>query len=80
MTHAITYDIFELAKDLKKSKISEDAIDAIVKFEKAKDEAILNNLVTKQDLRELELRIGLKLLAITVIIPTILKILEHFKI
>ena len=80
MTHSVAYDIFELAKDLKKSKISEDAIDAIVKFEKAKDEALLNNLVTKQDLRELELRIGLKLLAITVIIPTILKILEHFKI
>lgn len=56
MSHAITYDIFELAKDLKKSKIPDDAIDALIKFEKAKDESLLSNLATKQDLKyEIEL-------------------------
>ena len=54
MTHATTYDIFELAKDLKKSKIPEEAIDALIKFEKAKDEATLNTLATKLDIKILD--------------------------
>jgi len=47
----IAYDIFELAKDLKKAGINEAAADAIVKFEKAKDDNINNNLITKEDLK-----------------------------
>lgn len=50
MTHATTYDIFELAKDLKKAGVKDNIIEAQIKFEKAKDEAILNTLVTKKDL------------------------------
>lgn len=46
-----TYDIFELAKDLKKAGVNDAVIDAQVKFEKAKDEAMLNTLVTKQDFK-----------------------------
>lgn len=47
-----TYDIFELAKDLKKAGVNDAVIDAQVKFEKAKDEAMLNTLATKNDLRQ----------------------------
>jgi hypothetical protein len=46
-----TYDIFELAKDLKKAGVKDAVIDAQVKFEKSKDEAMLNTLVTKQVLK-----------------------------
>jgi len=49
MTHT-TYDIFELAKDLKKAGVNDDAINAQVKFEKAKDENFNNTLATKKDL------------------------------
>jgi len=96
MSHTIiTYDIFQLAKDLKKSKIPDDAIDALIKFEKAKDEAMLDTLATKhdieliqKDLKALESKLDSKIerqsyktiLALVVLIPTILKILEHFKI
>lgn len=61
MNTTITYDIFELAKDLKKAGINEAATDAIVKFEKTKDEAHLNTLATKKDLNDLEIRIELKI-------------------
>jgi hypothetical protein len=50
MNHTITYDIFELAKDLEKAGIAKEGIEAIVKFEKAKDEANLNALATKDDI------------------------------
>ena len=81
MTHATTYDIFELAKDLKKSKIPEEAIDALIKFEKAKDEGMLDTLVTKQDFKK-DLSIVKRdiILTLVVLIPTVLKILEHLKI
>jgi hypothetical protein len=46
----ITYDIFQLSKDLKKANISDDAIDAIVKFEKSKEENNDYKLATKVDL------------------------------
>ncbi len=77
----ITYDIFQLAKDLKKSKIPEEAIDALIKFEKAKDEGMLDTLVTKQDFKK-DLSIVKRdiILTLVVLIPTILKILEHLKI
>lgn len=45
-----TYDIFELAKDLKKAGVNDDVIEAQVKFEKSKDEAMLNTLATKHDI------------------------------
>ena len=48
-----TYDIFELAEDLKKANINDEAIKAIVKFEKAKDETMLNALATKDDIKTL---------------------------
>lgn len=51
MRSTITYSIFELAKDLKAAGINEAATDAIVKFEKAKDDAINDILVTKSDLK-----------------------------
>jgi hypothetical protein len=54
MNTTITYDIFELAKDLKKAGINEAATDAIVKFEKTKNEAYLNTLVTKKDSNDLK--------------------------
>ena len=50
MTCSTTYDIFELAKDLKKAKVSQEEIDAFVKFEKTKDEVVANTLATKKDL------------------------------
>lgn len=54
MTHSIAYDIFELAKDLKEANVSEKEINAFVKFEKAKDEHLLNNLSTKKDIEDLK--------------------------
>lgn len=54
MTHSIAYDIFELAKDLKEANVSEKEINAFVKFEKAKDEHLLNNLATKKDIEDLK--------------------------
>ncbi len=54
MTHSIAYDIFELAKDLKEANVSEKKINAFVKFEKAKDEHLLNNLATKKDIEDLK--------------------------
>jgi hypothetical protein len=54
MNTTTTYDIFELAKDLKKAGINEAATDAIVKFEKTKNEAYLNTLVTKKDSNDLK--------------------------
>ncbi len=92
MSHTIiTYDIFQLAKDLKKSKIPDEAIDALIKFEKAKDEAMLDTLATKHDIEllqkdlkaidsKIERQSYKTTLALIVLIPTILKILEHFKI
>lgn len=54
MTHSVAYDIFELAKDLKEANVSEKQIDALIKFEKAKDEHLLNNLATKKDIEDLK--------------------------
>ena len=84
MNHTITYDIFELAKDLEKAGIAKEGIEAIVKFEKAKDEANLNALATKDDILLIRKDMAIVkrdiILALVVLIPTILKILEHFKI
>ena len=55
MTHSIAYDIFDLAKDLKEANVSEKEIDALIKFEKAKDEHLLNNLATKKDIEDLKI-------------------------
>ena len=54
MTHYVAYDIFELAKDLKEANVSEKEINAFIKFEKAKDEATLNTLATKLDIKILD--------------------------
>jgi predicted RNA methylase len=84
------YDIFELAKDLKEAgvndkvinaqvkfeKAKEENINAQVKFEKAKDELLNDTLVTKKDLTIEGYKI---IMALAVLIPTIMKILEHFK-
>jgi len=51
MTHATAYyDIFEYAKDLKKAGVPEAQIEAQVKFEKAKDDIIHGNSVTRHDI------------------------------
>ena len=73
---ATTYDIFELAKDLKEANISEKAIDAIVKFERTKEQTNNDNLATKKDLAIVKRDI---ILALVVLIPAIMKILEHYK-
>ena len=54
MTHYVASDIFELAKDLKEANVSEKEINAFIKFEKAKDEATLNTLATKLDIKILD--------------------------
>jgi len=86
-TNTIKYDIIELAKDLKAAGVNEKAIDAQVKFEKAKEENSNDTLVTKKDLKSeidlvrKDLTIeGYKIIVtLAVLIPTIMKILEHFK-
>jgi hypothetical protein len=69
MTHNTgTYDIFELAKGLKDANIPEEAINAFVKFEKAKDESMINNLATKNDVVTLKwiISIGFTILALMI--------------
>ena len=68
MSHAITYDIFELAKDLEKAGIAKDGIEAIVKFEKAKDEVFNKSLATKDDIITLKwmISIGFTILALMI--------------
>lgn len=54
MAHTTVYDILELSEDLKKAGIPEKAISSIIKFEKAKDDATLNTLATKLDIKILD--------------------------
>ena len=65
----------------KQAKAQTDSIAELVDEKLATKKDLKDvELALKQDLRALESRITTKLVAITVIIPTILKILEHFKI
>ena len=68
MAHAITFDIFQCANELKKAGFTEVQVDAQVKLAKAQvefikeqtdaiNETIDNNLATKQDIKELDLKI-----------------------
>jgi hypothetical protein len=95
MSNTIILDSYDYAEALKAANVPEAQIKAEVARDrehiKAINEIIDNNLATKHDIElirkdlehgisKLESRITTKLVAITVIIPTILKILEHFKI
>jgi hypothetical protein len=69
MTHTtMVYDIFDLAKDLKKAGVKDEIIDAQIKFEKAKDEAMINTLATKGDVATLKwiISIGFTILALMI--------------
>ena len=55
MNNTTTYDIFELAEDLKKAGVNEAAIKAQIKFEKAKDEVFTTTLATKKDIEDLKI-------------------------
>jgi hypothetical protein len=63
MAHAITFDTFQYAKDLKKAGFTEIQIETQVKYakEQAKgiNEWIDDSLATKQDIKELDLKIEL---------------------
>ena len=61
MSHSTTYDIFELAKELKEAVINEKATNAIVKFEKAKDDAINNDIVAKIEASRIDIKKDIKL-------------------
>jgi hypothetical protein len=81
MSNTITFDtlhhferMIEAGFTEKQAKAQTDAIAQLV------DEKLATKSDLKQEIRSLESRITTKLVAITVIIPTILKLLEHFKI
>lgn len=91
MSHAITIDTHFHAKNLKKAGFNDEQIETQLALAQSQTDFINNNLATKHDIElirkdlehgisKLESRITTKLVAITVIIPTILKILEHLKI
>ena len=88
MNTTTIYDIFDLAQDLKKANVPQEQIDALIKFEKAKDETITKTLATKEDIlaakndlkKEIETNGYKTILALVVLIPTVMKILEHCRI
>ena len=61
--HAITFDTFQYAKDLKKAGFTEIQVETHVKYAKEQanniSELIDDNLATKKDIKELELKIEL---------------------
>lgn len=61
MTHAITFDTFQYAKDLQKAGFTEIQIETQVKYAKEQmksiNDVIDGSLATKQDIKELELKI-----------------------
>ncbi|CAL7961348.1 conserved hypothetical protein [Gammaproteobacteria bacterium] len=70
MAHAATFDIFQFAKNLQKAGVNEGQVEAQVEFAKAQIEFIkeqtdtINDLIdgslaTKQDIKELDLKIEL---------------------
>ncbi|MEI8054522.1 MAG: hypothetical protein WCH10_00770 [bacterium] len=72
MTHAATatFDIFQFAKNLQKAGVNESQVEAQVEFAKAQvefvkeqtdaiNDLIYGNLATKQDIKELDLKIEL---------------------
>ena len=65
MAHAITFDIFRYAKELKSAGFTEVQVDTQVKFVKEQTDAINDfiddSIATKQDIKELELKMELKM-------------------
>ena len=63
MTHAITFDTFQYAKELKKVGFTEAQVDTQVNFAKKQtdniNDFIDDNIATKQDIKELELKMEL---------------------
>ena len=61
MTHAITFDTFQYAKDLQKAGFTEVQVETQVKYAKEQikniNEWIDDSLATKQDIKELDLKI-----------------------
>ena len=86
MTH-IAFDTLKFANSLKEVGVPGKQAERQAEL---MAEAMNSQLPTKQDLKdiesnltqkikEIEYRLNLKLVVITVLIPTILKILDHFK-
>ena len=63
MAHAITFDTFRYAKELKSAGFTEVQVDTQVKFVKEQTDAINDfiddSIATKQDIKELELKMEL---------------------
>lgn len=65
MSHTIAFDTFRYAKELKSAGFTEIQIETQVKFIKEHTDAINdfidNSIATKQDIKELELKMELKM-------------------
>lgn len=72
-THRIAYDILELADNLKKAGVKDEIIQAQVKYEKARDIALKDDLATKHDIELLRkditwIKVGGSVLGVVIVV------------